>query len=789
MLINYLKIAIRNLLKHKQYSILNITGLAVSLACVIFILQWVQHELGYDAFNEKSERVYRVIADFHDDAAKWASTPGPMAPELEQELPQVVNATRFRSGVNTLFRYNNEAMFENGVAVADPSFFDIFSVEFLAGDARNALSAPGRIVFTESAAKKYFGDQYPLNRQLEVNDQLMTVSAVIKDWPENSHMGFRFLTSFEAAEKRNDLLTRWNRFPTYTYVLIDEQSDPQAVAGNITALYKKNNSNPNTNKSFELQPLQSIHLEPGLFNDDSTNVNRNYIYIFSVIAVFILLIACINYMSISTARFTNRAKEIGLKKVMGAARKDIVMQFMGESFLITFAAFILALGLAVIGCPIYAKLSSSVCALNLVDPRFLFSLVGILIVTALIAGAYPAFYLSAIKPQGAFKQKIQAGKTFGFRHILTIVQFSLSIALITGMLVVNEQVHFLQNKSLGFNKDNVLCVEVNRGVDVDYESMRDELLRQPGIAGVAVKNCSPEHIARATQSVNWQGNDPDEDVLWEVNWINESYLSDLNVALLFGRSFSLEHPGDVNNSVIINETGLSRMGITDPIGKTITVYGNDNPRTIVGVIKDANFHSLHKSVEPQVFLPMTEEPISAMGFTLLVRTGDRIDESVRSIKSVWDRRVTGYPLEYSFLDERYERMYQLEQRIKLLFNGFTVFAIFISCLGLFGFASFMAEKRTKEIGVRKVLGASLSSILRLLLGGFINRILISSVISWPIAWYAMHKWLENFAYRINITVWPFLLAGAAALLIAMLTVSLQVIKAATADPVKALRYE
>lgn len=786
MLKNYIVTAFRNIQKSKSYSFINIMGLAVSIACTILILLWVQYELSYDNFHQNADRIYRITSVLNRDSATWASTPGPLALAIREEMPEIKLATRFRSSADIVFRHNDEVIIEDGHAITDPSFFAMFSVTFLSGKAESALAAPNNIVLTESFARKYFGDINPINQLIETDSSLLTVSAVIKNLPQNSQFQFKYLTPFYKAEKHSPILQSWGRYPTYTYIQLTEKAQPEAVSQAIRSLILRHQPN-HSERMYELQPLQSIHFTTDLFNDDSITMSRNYIYIFLAIAIFIVLIACINYMSLSTARHTNRAKEIGIKKAIGATRRNIIFQFMAESLFMTTFAFICALLLVAIARPYFNGIAGVAISMQYKNPRFIVSMLLLLFLIGLLAGSYPALYLSSIQPCSIFRKSIQGwAKRFNFRHVLTIIQFSLSIALIIGMLVVNQQVHFLHTKNLGFNKENILCLQLRRSTETNYKSMQHELAQYPDIMGVAVKNCSPDRIYRATQA-NWAGKDPDKRAIWEVSWIDATYFPDLEVEFLHGRNFSDEFPSDITDAVIINEAGSREMRLANPVGSQIELYRQN--RTIVGVIKDANFHSLHKVVEPQIYMPVTEDQITSIGCTFLIRTGPDVAETIKAIEQTWQKHVKDQPINYSFLDEHYERLYTLEQRIQLLFNVFTIFAIFISCLGLIGLGSFMAEKRTKEIGVRKVLGASIPNVISLLVSDFAKLILLANFVAWPMAFFTMEKWLHNFAYRIHLTVWPFLLAGISALVIAMITVSWQAIRAAIANPVKSLKHE
>ncbi len=784
---SFIKIALRNFNKHKAYTFINVFGLAVSIACTILILLWVQHEINFDGFHKDGENIYRVTTDFQNNSAKWASTPGPLAEEIQARIPEIELATRFRLRNNNVIRYTDQLQTEDGIAVVDNAFFKMFSFNFLTGNAESALTAPDHIVLSHSMAQKYFGDESPLGKQIEVDGNTYQIAGVIEDPPSNSQFQYKFLISFEAASAQSEILRRWNRYPLYNFVKLAPNTNPDPVAEKIRNVIVEHAPN-HPERTYQLQPLSSIHFTTDLFNDDAIVIHQIYIYVFLAIAVFILLIACINYMNLSTARYSNRIKEIGLKKVFGASRKDLIFQFSMESILTTFISFTLAIVFIETAKPVFITIIGKTISIQYSSIQFFIFAVLCTLVTGLLAGSYPALYLSSFQPVSVFKMSLTSkNNSINFRKILSVLQFSLSIALIIGMLVINAQVKFLSNKDLGFNKSNTVCVRTNPDILNNYESFKNRLKVQPEIMDVGVKNCSPELIQRGTMGVNWPGKNPDDRLMWEISYVDENYFPNLNVEFTDGRNFSTNFTADVSESVILNEAGARHIQIENIIGAQIDIQGRK--RTIVGVIKNTNFHSLHKEIEPQIFYLMNEENTATLGRTFFIHLNNTTTAGLKAIEKVWKQMIPSQPFNYYFLDDRYAALYQTEQKALKLFNAFTMIAIMISCLGLLGLSAFMAEKRTKEVGIRKVLGATIFEIVYVLTTDFTIYAIIANLFAWPVAWFTMNKWLQNFAYRIELTIWPFFLAGLSALLIAILTVSWQALRAATANPVESLRYE
>jgi ABC-type antimicrobial peptide transport system permease subunit len=791
---NHLKLALRVLRRQKIYSLMNVSGLAIGMACTILILLWVQDELSYDRFHDNANQIYRVVAEWKENSAQWAKTPGLLAAAMKEEIPEVVNAARLHKRPRLVIRYGDKAFYEDGKVRADPALFEMLTFPFVAGD-RDALASG--MVITESMAQKYFGDENPIGKTLNVNNWFdAQVTGVIKDLPHNSYFQFDCVLALESLKRFWPGGFTWGNFSHETYVQLETGADPEIVSNKTTQLLirKFPQIAPYLNKLY-LQPLTEVYLTAGIGGNQFTNGDRKYVYIFSVVACFVLVIACINFMNLATARSLNRAKEVGLRKVIGSSRMQLIKQFLGESVLLTAFATVLAVILVELLLPAFNQLASKSLALNYFDAQMLLGLGGITLVTGIISGSYPALYLSSFKPVAILKgaawlSPFQKGAAkAGLRRALVVTQFALSIILIVSTIVIHNQLHYLTHKKLGFEKDNVIYVPAKANFGTQYEAAKQELQKYPEILGVSAKGCLPTNTLN-TSLVLWEGKAPDRDFPVETNAVDYDYLDLLSMEIAQGRNFSKEHATDAVSAFVINEEAASMMGLESPVGKEIRV--GQSPGTIIGVVKNAHFKSLRQKIEPQIFHVLTDynsELVDLFGIVLIKIKGEHIPQALAGIERVWKQVNPNFPFEFHFLDETYDHLYNQEKRTSTIFDYFTILAIAISCMGLFGLATYIAENRTKEIGIRKVLGATVARIVVLLTGDFIKWVLLANVVAWPIAWYLMQHWLQDFAYRIEISWWMFALAGGSALVIALITVSMQAIKAAVANPVEALRYE
>jgi len=789
---NYLKTTFRNTTRHKGYSFINLTGLAIGIACTLLILLWVKDELSYDRFHENGKDIYRIMSYGTKYMIEGIDgTPAPLAPAIKEEVPGIVNYARFSDVSKLVCKYGDKVFYETRGLIADPSIFEIFTFPFVQGNPKTAFSEPLDVVITETMAKKYFGTEDPIGKTIEVEGNPAAVKGVIRDIPYNSHIQFDFLSSYEFIEEITGYGTSWGSFNFVTYLQLERDRDIQEIGKNITAVASNNNCpQVKDGVEFRLQPLSAIHLDNrGAFRNYADVGDRKYVYVFSIIAFFILFIACVNFMNLSTARSTTRAKEVGMRKTVGASRRQLILQFFGESLFLTMTACVFALILVTALLPAFNQIAGKQLRLNLIDIQLVLGLIIIVLLTALTAGSYPAIYLSSFKPvkvlKGMFKSE---GKGQTFRRVLVVTQFSLSIALLIGTLVAFNQLRFLRHSKLGFNPENIVYVPVKENIGKRYDAFKAELLNDPNINSVAAQYYLFAEQSFRTTGYDWEGREKDQEADIILNLVDYDFIPMLGLELVEGRNFSKEYSTDATQAYILNEEAIKQMGMQNPVGKQFS-YGQ-RKGTIIGVLKNAHFRSLHVKIEPHVLFFLDDVSVATeYGVVLIKVNSDKTVEALATIKGVWKEFNPITPFEYHFLDQKYDSLYRKEQKIGTILNAFTLFAIIISCLGLFGLASFLTEQRTREIGIRKVLGASESSIVFLLSKQFTKWVLISNIFAWPAAYIIMNEWLKSFAYRINIGIWAFVLSGMLAVGIALITVSYQAIRAAWANPVDSLRYE
>jgi len=789
---NYLKIAWRNIKRYKGYSFINIFGLAIGLACCILILLWIQDELNFDRFHTNADNLYRIVTEFHktEPVTHYWPVCAPLAPALKEEYPEIIKATRFtRLRRGQLIKFGEKIFLEPRICLTDPDFFTMFTFLFLEGDPQTALSNPNSIVLVESVSAKYFGNENPVGKVLNINNEFdFTVTGILKDIPENSTIQFDFLIPFiriEDFEKAWAVLDNWTLSGFATYVQLEKKASAETLVNKI-AYYLKNHV-PESEDVIYLQPFEDVHLYSShiQFSVEGQG-DIAYVFIFSLVAFFVLIIASINFMNLATARSATRAREVGLRKVVGATRAQLIRQFFCESVGMAFFSLILAVVLVELFLPAFANLSGKILVLDFSSHyHIVLAIVIITLITGFISGTYPALFLSSLRPVKVLKGALKTeGRGFLFRRILVVSQFSLSILLIICTIVVSQQIGYIQNKKLGLNREHVVYLPIREYLAEKYETFKTELDNTAGIMNVAASSSLPTSgVILTTDKVSWEGKNPEDNVVLEVTSTGYDFIETFDMEVVEGRSFSKEFLTDEEEAVVINETAKKIIGMEDPVGKQLIL--GDSATTIIGVVKDYHFKSLHSEIEPLILALVP----SLYRYVFIKLEARDVPSTLASIKSNWNMFFPDTPFEYHFLDEAYDKLYRSEQRMGILFNYFTVLAILISCLGLFGLASFMAGKRTKEIGIRKVLGASLSGIIMLLNKQFTKWVLIANFISWPIAYYAMSKWLQGFAYRINLGIWTFALAALIALVIAVMTVSYQSVKAALNNPANSLRYE
>ncbi|MBT1688565.1 ABC transporter permease [Dawidia soli] len=790
MLYNYLKIAFRSLRRHKGFSLINIAGLAIGMACSILILLWVRDELSYDRFHTDVHRLYRLTASLSEMDVHAAVTPAPLPEALQAQVPVVEQTVRLNGLRKELMQVGDKMFEEERIFFADSTFLRMFSFKLVAGDPADAFKNPESILITESMARKYFGNEEPLGKTIRQNHKDdFTVAGVLADVPSNSHLQFDFVIpmSFLARTDR-DLKERvWDNFNFYNYIKLNDKADtsPEGLAkleAQITTLYRTNEKELKVD--FHLQPVKDIHLRSSFLADLPGHGNIQYVYIFIVVAVFILVVACINFMNLATARSARRAKEVGLRKVAGAMRAQLIRQFLAESSLISVVSLILAVLIVFVSLPGFNTLAGKQLSIDLLNVKLVAGLLGITFLTGLLAGSYPALFLSSFMPATVLKGNLKTGAASSFfRNTMVVLQFSVSIILLVGTAAVYKQLKFIQSRNLGYDKENLVYVPMTGDLWSKYQTLRTSLEQEPLTQHYTVVQDLPTNVVNGTVSVEWEGKDKSSQPLFCNMAIDENFLDVFKVTLLDGRGFSKEAKADTSN-YLVNESALRTMGmdVETAVGKPLTLWGNKG--VIIGVVKNFNFKPIQQPIEPLILR------LNTWGGAAVVRTAPgETENTIKALERICQTLNPEYPFSYKFIDQDLDNMYRAEQRLGGLFNIFAVLAIFISCLGLYGLSAFLAERRTKELGVRKVLGASLSHLVYLLLSTFTKPVLIAMLVAAPIGWYAMTRWLEGFAFHISLDWTIFAFAFVVALFIAWFTVSYESIKAALTNPAKSLKDE
>jgi len=802
---NYFKIAIRNILRHKVYSIINIAGLSVGMACTILILMWVQHEFSFDRYHKNADRIYRVATDinFGSMQGEYAVNNHTSGPTMQRDLPEVEKAVRFHPvWGKTLVEYQDKKYVEENLLFADDSVFDIFTFPLIKGNSKTALEKAFCVVISQDMARKYFGEENPVGKVIKMTNAFhpnlgrasnFTVTGLVKNVPNNSHFQFDMLVSFETIYVNNERQRRrWTGdINNYTYILLHQNSDPDQLEAKLPALvekhYDKDLKAIGARLGLFLQPLTSIHLYSKLIGEMSADGDIAYVYTFAAVALFILFIACINYMNLSTARSASRAKEVGIRKALGAARGKLIKQYIGESIFYSCVSLILALVLVEIFLPFFRSFFEvDLNAGYLTMPEIVISFLVLIVFVGFVAGCYPAFFLSAFQPSQVLKGGFKTGPgKIRLRGGLVVFQFSISIALIAGTGITYNQVHYLKNKYLGFTKEQIIVLKVlDKSIFGSIASIKEELKGHSGVVSVGTSSHLPGLYARQQVFVP-EGFPVEQMQMMESISIDSDFVPTLKMQIVAGRNFTVD-TFDEKGGILINETAARQFGWDNPVGKQITELSDYHPtKTVVGVIKDFHIRPLHGIIKP---IYIENEPKLFSYFFIKIRA-EKISQTISFLERKWKEIVPAYPFDYWFLDEAFEGKYKAETKLNDHFIIFSLIAIVIACLGLFGLASFTAEQRTKEIGIRKSFGASITGLILLLSKEFTKWVFIANIIAWPVAYFAMNHWLKNFAYRINIGLGIFILAALLALVIALLTVGYQAIKAARANPVEALRYE
>ena len=811
---NYLTIAIRGLRRHPFFAGLNMVGLAVGLASCLLILLYVTDELSYDRFHERADEIYRLNWDFNwnDNEGIGAGTPPPLAATLVANLPEVEAATRVYPVADMVVRYEDKFFNETRIFGVDPNFFDFFSFILLEGNPATALSEPGSVLLTEETARKYFGDTPALGRIIRIGkDQTnfagaysstFKVTGILQQPPHNTHFEFDIITSMGSHPFVAYFDWSWVWMQVATYAIVDEGASLETleakmvdlVATHAPAAFNRigfsyeDMISEGGRWNFVFQPMTDIHLgSQNIGNRLGTLGNSRDLYIFSVVALFLLLIACINFMNLATARSANRAKEVGVRKVLGSVRRNLMGQFMTEALLQSFLAMLLAVGLAAVLLVPFGEMAGK--PLSLLQPAWLpVALIALTVVVGLLAGSYPSLYLSAFRPIEVLKGHLVAGRRGRrFRNSLVVVQFAISIALIVCTLLVQSQMRYVNQADVGFDKEGVLVISnQNNRLKDQAESFKEILKNRPQIVNAALTTGVPPDFGfQDFYKVEGQSDEQFDLISYMVD---DDFAATLGLEIMQGQGFSKDFPSSADG-VILNEMAVRRIGWDDPIGKTIT-YPSTGTYTVIGVMKDFNFMSLRQPIVPFALFHRASESYQIPNAYVVARLRrDDLKSTLAVIEDEWKALAPDAPFEYTFLDDNLQAQYQAEQRLETLFLIFAGLAILVACLGLWGLAAYTAERRTKEIGVRKTMGATVPDVLILLVKDFTKWVLAANLIAWPVAWFFMDQWLQSFAYRVEISWWIFLMAGLTALGVAWLTVSYQAVKAAMANPVDALRYE
>jgi putative ABC transport system permease protein len=818
MLKNYLKIAWRNLLKRKAYTLINILGLATGMAVCLLIVLFVQSELNYDKQHEKGKNIYRMVLDrkYPGRATSYSIIPQSIGAAVKTEFPEVLESVRLYNFTgddgNFFLRIGDKMFEEKRVLAADSNFFRVFSSKILKGDGASALMKPNSVVLNETTAKKYFGSvDAAINKTFETdgdNNNVFQITAVCADWPENSHFLFDLListTGFEFTRQPNYI-----NFAAHTYFLLNNSASSQALEAKFPLIIKKyvaadverrfgqsieQFQKEGNGYHYYLQPLQKIHLISDLEAELRPNGSLTAVYIFGLVAIFILCLACINFINLSTARSMERAREVGIRKTFGSQRKTLIWQFLLESVVISSISILVAFGLIALLLPLFNQVSGKTLAVSyFLQPVNIVLIVAFSIIIGLLAGLYPAFVLSSFKPILVLKGRFKSQKYgLALRNGLVVFQFAISVILIICTLIVNLQMNYMMSEKIGFRKDHVIIVERTDLLEAQSTAFKTELTKISGVEAVSGTSAMPgqgNFFGLTYEEINSK-----EQVTGRGIIVDDSYAKVLGLELKEGRFFSKDFSTD-SLSLLLNEKAVAEFGLKNPVGAKLTSPdpflnardGSTYTYTVVGVVKDFHFQSLHQKIVPLIF-NYSGKFRDISGITAVRIKAANFNDAVAAVENTWKKFVKDRPFHYAFLDQTLARQYHAEQTTQKIFTIFSSLAIFIACIGLLGLAAYTTQQRTREISIRKVLGASISDIIGMLSKDFFKLVLIAALIAFPLAWWGMHKWLQDFAYRINLSVWVFVAAAATALVVALFTISFQAIKAALANPVKNLRTE
>jgi len=801
LILNYLTVSLRVYRRNSGYSLINILGLAIGMACSLLIILWVQDESSYDRFHQNGRDIYRVIT--LGERGNTFSSPAPFAPTVAAEIPEVVETVRIHKIPRVTVQHGERVFYEETGIIADASLFSIFSFPLVQGDVDSTFAAPDNIILSSDMSRKYFGDENPLGKTLLLENQIpLKVTGVMKDIPRRSHLHFDYVVPFKFAEVHRFWGLNWGDFNFMTYLKAGPQRNEAELIRklNQVALTHKCPQILNKMTTFSLQNLHDIYLNP-IGPYDIPLGNKTRVYLFSLIALFIAMIAAFNFVNLSTARAEKRTKEIGMRKVIGAERRQIISQFFGESLLITFISLPIALLLANIAMPVFNELTGKDFSLRIISHDIVFAATGIAFFVGLLAGVFPALYLSAIQPVHAIRGSLPFSmfakshmaawvKRGTLRRILVTSQFTISIILILATLVVGSQMRLIREKSWHLDRDLIMTIPIKKTIANKYELFRNELLKNPAITSVAAKDSLPTTMKNHTGEMSWEGKTAGQKMtLIGESRVDTNYFSTLGMEIVSGRDFSSDFPADKEAAYILNEQAVNLAGLKDPVGKTFALYGKPGP--IVGIVKNTVFQSLRQELQPQVFHLFNNFNKESIHGTILIRLKHGraelpLSPVITYIRRVWNDININTPFEYQFLDQQIEAQYGNEQRLGKLFGTFALLTVFISCMGLIGLVSFVAEQRTKEIGIRKVLGASVADILVLLNMGLVKQVALATLLAGPLAYFFLRKWLQGFIYRISVGPGLIMFAGTLVLLAALLTGGFQAVRAARMNPTKSL---
>ncbi len=795
---NYLKIALRNLLRNKTFSLINIIGLAIGMACCLLILFWIIDEMNYEKVHEKRDRIYRIACELNlgGRTDQLAPLMPPLAPLAKEGIPEIENSVRFGLSPqrSSIIEYEDIRYTEENLYFVDQSVFDIFTFPLVAGDPVTALELPFSMVITEDIAQKYYGDENPVGKTLLYEDKYtFTVTGVLKNIPRHTQLQSELMASYSSLTEINGPIEhQWGRFGnTYTYILLKENTTPEGLEAKLTEIIKTNAGERLASMvGFIIQPLPDIYLRSNLTMELTPTGNIDYVYLFSFLAVLILMIASINFMNMSTSKSAHRSREVGMRRVLGAFRFQLIKQFLGESILISLIALALALIIFYLGLPLFGQILEKELSISFISSGLIFIiLIAFTVIVGILAGLYPAFFLSGFNTINTLKGKTTGISKSILRKGLVIFQFAISISLIVCTLVIYKQLNYTMNKNLGFDKEALITIPMqNPEIKQKAQALVNTFKNNVFVDNVSSAFSAPARGMIMRMGVRAEGIPEDDPLIMQALGVDYSYINTLGIQLIDGREFSEEFGSDATNAVILNQAAVKRLGWKNPIGKEFQV---PNPRThsfndykVIGIVRDFHMESLHNKISP-LFMFIDKNRVNVLS----LRMKESTQEAIASITESWKSVVPDAPFNYNFIDDDFARFYRTEQKIGKIIITFSLFAVLIACLGIFGLVTYTAERRNKEIGIRKVLGASVTGLSYLLSKEFLILVAISNIIGWPVAWYTMNRWLEGFAYKTEVSIMIYLIAGLGVMIIAILTVIGQSVRAAVSNPIDVIKYE